>query len=169
VSGSHLKPVTRFLFFVWQLPVSWSGAPSLTRGSVCNLLLQLLLCLARAVTLGYESRRTHDHILLSHLRFPHSKLGPGPRIYILQEHSGPVLPPGTGFPFRRLLGLAGIRWKCSNPPQLIFKLKVEVTLRLTISQYIVVSSPLWDLWPDIASCPKLEMWRSGLSFVSLSL
>jgi hypothetical protein len=29
--------------------------------------------------------------------------GPGPRIYILQEQRGPVLPPGTVFPFRCLL------------------------------------------------------------------
>jgi hypothetical protein len=36
--GSHLKPVTRFLFSVWRLRVSWCGAPSLTRGRVCNLL-----------------------------------------------------------------------------------------------------------------------------------
>jgi hypothetical protein len=36
---------------------------------------------------------------------------PGPRIYIPQEHSGPViLPPGTGVPFRRLLRIAGLRW-----------------------------------------------------------
>jgi hypothetical protein len=61
-------------------------APSLTRGWVCNLLVQLLLGLARAVTLGSKSRRTHDHILQSHLRLP-------------QEQGDPVIPPGTGFPF----------------------------------------------------------------------
>jgi hypothetical protein len=32
--------------------------------------------------------------------------GPSPRIYIPQEQGGPVIPPGTGFPFRRLLRLA---------------------------------------------------------------
>jgi hypothetical protein len=36
--------------------------------------------------------------------------GPGPRIYIPQEEVGPVLPPATGFSFRRLLRLAGLRW-----------------------------------------------------------
>jgi hypothetical protein len=41
--------------------------------------------------------------------------GPGPRIYIPQEQSGPVMTPGTGFPFRRLLRLAGLRWRYSNP------------------------------------------------------
>jgi hypothetical protein len=60
--------MTRFLFSVWQLWVSWCGAPSLTRGWVCNLLVQLLLGLARAVTLRTKSRRAQDHILLSHFR-----------------------------------------------------------------------------------------------------
>jgi hypothetical protein len=62
--------MTRFLFSVWQLRISWCGAPSLTRGWVSNLLVQLLLGLARAVTLGSKPRSTHDHILLSHLILP---------------------------------------------------------------------------------------------------
>jgi hypothetical protein len=33
-----------------------------------------------------------------------------------QEEGGPVITPGTGFPFRRLLRLAGLRWRFSNPP-----------------------------------------------------
>jgi hypothetical protein len=37
--------------------------------------------------------------------------GPGPRIYIPQEQEGPVIPPGTMFHFRRLLRLAGQRWR----------------------------------------------------------
>jgi hypothetical protein len=78
------------------------GASSLTRGRVCNLLIQLVLGLARAVTLGARSRRTHDHILLSHLRLPEPG-GPGPCIYISQEQGGPVTPLDTGFPFCRLL------------------------------------------------------------------
>jgi hypothetical protein len=41
---------------------------------------------------------------------------PGPRIYILPWQGGPVIPPGTGFPFRRLLRLAGLRWRYSAPP-----------------------------------------------------
>jgi hypothetical protein len=46
----------------------------------------------------------------------HQPGGPGPRIYIPQEEGGPVIPPGTGFPFRRLLRLAGLLWRYSNPP-----------------------------------------------------
>jgi hypothetical protein len=42
--------------------------------------------------------------------------GPGPRIYIPQEQGGPVIPPATGFRFRRLLRLAGLRWRYSNLP-----------------------------------------------------
>jgi hypothetical protein len=89
-----------------QLRVCYFVAPSLTRGRTCNLLVQLFLGLARAVTLGPKCRRTHGHILLSHLRLRQPE-GRGPCIYILQEQGGPVIPPGTGFPFCRLLRLAG--------------------------------------------------------------
>jgi hypothetical protein len=72
---------------VWQLWVCWFGAPSLTRGQVCHL--QLLLALASAVIFGSKSCRTHGHILLSQIR---------------------------DFPFRRLLQIAGSRWRYSTPP-----------------------------------------------------
>jgi hypothetical protein len=70
-----------------QLRVCWCGEFSLTRGRVCRL--QLLLALSSAVILGSESRGTRDHILLSQIR---------------------------DFPFRRLLRLAGSRWRYSTPP-----------------------------------------------------
>jgi hypothetical protein len=41
--------------------------------------------------------------------------GPSPHIYIPQEQGRPVVPPGTGFPFR-LLRIAGLQWRYSNPP-----------------------------------------------------
>jgi hypothetical protein len=72
---------------VRQLRVCWCGTLSLTRGQVCRL--QLLLALARAVILRPESLRTRDHILLSQIR---------------------------DFPFRRLLRLAGSRWRYLTPP-----------------------------------------------------
>jgi hypothetical protein len=52
------------------------------------------------------------------------------------------------------------------------KVKIKVMLRQTISQYVLVSSSLWNLWPDIIFCLKvavLSLWgapsdeRSGLS------
>jgi hypothetical protein len=80
---------------------------SLTRGWVCRL--QLLLVLVSAVILRFESRT------LSDLRLP-QRGGPGPRICIPQEQGSPVIPAGTGFPFRRLLRLAGLRCKYLAPP-----------------------------------------------------
>jgi hypothetical protein len=44
----HLGPMTRFLLSLWRLRVSWYRAPSLTRGWVCNLLVQLLVGLPRS-------------------------------------------------------------------------------------------------------------------------
>jgi hypothetical protein len=35
-------------------------------------------------------------------------------IYAPQWQGAPVIPPGTGFPFRRLLRPAWLRWRCSN-------------------------------------------------------
>jgi hypothetical protein len=46
-----------------------------------------------------------------------------------QEQGGPNIPPGTGFPFLRLLRLAWLRRRYCNPPR-----KVKVTLRLTVSR-----------------------------------
>jgi hypothetical protein len=86
-----------------QLGLCYFVVPSLTRGRVCNLLAQLFLRLARAVTLGSMSCRTHGHILLSHLRLPEPG-GPGPRIYIPQKQDGPVIPPGTGFTLLLTIG-----------------------------------------------------------------
>jgi hypothetical protein len=81
---------------------------SLTRGRVCRL--QLLLVLASPVILRSESRRT-----VSDSRLPQPG-GPGLRIYIPQEQGGPVIHSGHGFPFRRLLRLAGLQWRYSTPP-----------------------------------------------------
>jgi hypothetical protein len=47
---------------VGHLRFSYCGAPSLTRGLVCNLLVQF------NEILRSKFRRTHDHTLLSHLR-----------------------------------------------------------------------------------------------------
>jgi hypothetical protein len=56
-------------------------------------------------------------------------------MYISHEQGGPVITPGTGFPFRRLLRLAGLRWRYSNPT-VPTEVKVNVTLRLKISQSV---------------------------------
>jgi hypothetical protein len=74
-------------FYYCQLRVCWCGALSLTRERVCRL--QLLLALARAVILWSEPLWTRDHILLSQI---------------------------WDFLFRRLLRLAGSRWRYSTPP-----------------------------------------------------
>jgi hypothetical protein len=86
---------------------------SLARGWMCCL--QLLLALASAVILRSEFRGIHDHILLSQIRDSPQPGEPGPRIYIPQEQGSPVIPPDTGFPFRRTLRLAWLRWRYSIP------------------------------------------------------
>jgi hypothetical protein len=104
VSSLHLWPITRFFCYCRTFAVL-----KLKRGRVCTLLIQF------TVSLRSKYRRTHDHTLLSHLRLSQPG-GPGPCIYISQEQGGPVIVPGTGFPFCRLLRLAGLRRRYSNPP-----------------------------------------------------
>jgi hypothetical protein len=81
----------------------------LTREWVCRL--QLLLVLASGVILRSESRGTHDHILLSQIRHSSNLEDQVPVFISPQEEGGPVIPPGVGFLFLRILPLAGLRWK----------------------------------------------------------
>jgi hypothetical protein len=61
----------------------------------------------------------------------------------------------------------------SNWTELNCQFKVKVTLRLTVSQEVLVSSPIWGSWPDISYFWQLRsfLWgalsdeRKGLSFV----
>jgi hypothetical protein len=70
-------------------------------------------------------KRSHSQVRVPRYSWPHftvsgSRLpqpaGPGPRIYIPQEQGRPIMPPSTEFPFLRLLRIAGLRWRFSNPP-----------------------------------------------------
>jgi hypothetical protein len=100
-----------FFLSPWILLDSWSlfWVSSLTRGLICNLLAQI------RVTLGSKSGTSRDHHLLSHLILLRAE-GPGPCLYISQAQGGPVIPRGTGFPFRCLLRFAGLRLRYSSPP-----------------------------------------------------
>jgi hypothetical protein len=64
---------------------------------------------------GQSTAESWPHFTISDSRLPQPG-GPGPHIYISQGQGGPFIPSGTGFPFRRLLRLAGIRWRYSTPP-----------------------------------------------------
>jgi hypothetical protein len=68
-------------------------------------------------------QRSHSRIRVSRDSWPYftvlysrvSQLGgTGPRIYIPQKQDGLIIPPGTGFPFRRLLRLAGLPGRSSH-------------------------------------------------------
>jgi hypothetical protein len=114
VSGSHLESVTRFLFLSDYCRFLDVGAPSMTRGWVYNLLVQLLLGLTSAITLGSKSRRTHNHILFSFETPPNCRAR---SMYLYPPGTEwPSYNPGHWVPFHRLLLLAGLWWKYSNPP-----------------------------------------------------
>jgi hypothetical protein len=73
-------------------------------------------------------RDSWPHFTVSDWRLPQPG-GPGPRIYIPQEQGGPVIGPGTGFHFRRLVRLAGLRWRYSTPPPRLDKMPTQTEER----------------------------------------
>jgi hypothetical protein len=79
------------------------------RGRVYRL--QLLLVLASAVILRPESRRNHDHILLSHIRDSPNLEG---QVLVLYA-------PGTGWP-----GYARRNWVRFSSPSAIRRVTVEI-------------------------------------------
>jgi hypothetical protein len=90
-------------------------------------------------------QRSHSQVRVSqdswqHFTVSYSRLlqpgGPGTRIYSPQEQGGPVMTPGTGFPSRRLLRHAGLRWRYSNPPShgISELFSQSVILRPTVSR-----------------------------------
>jgi hypothetical protein len=89
-SLSWMEAVTRYLLLLDICCLHIEGRPLLTRGRVCNVLLQFV------VTLRFKSRRTHDHILPSHLRpyFTVSYETPT----TCRARSLYLYPPGTGWP-----------------------------------------------------------------------
>jgi hypothetical protein len=130
--------------FFRHLLVCYFVAPSLTRGRVCNLLVQLLLGLASAVTLGSKSRRTHGHILLSHLRLPQPG-GPGSLIYIPRNRVAQLYPRALGSLFVASYDSQGLRWRHSNPPPHGFRI------------YKVRSQCLYSCRYTNMGCPMIEV------------
>jgi hypothetical protein len=115
VLATSLLRLTTSIFFQ-LIPCGYSPyvISSLTTGWVGRL--QLLLGLASAVILRSESRGTHDHISVSQTRDSPNLEVQVPAFILPQEQGGPDIPPGTGFYFNRLLGLARLQWRYSTPP-----------------------------------------------------
>jgi hypothetical protein len=170
-----VRPITRFLLlsYIFGFHVVWRP---LWEGWVCNYLIHSLLSLARAVTLGSKSHRTHNYILMSHLRLSQPG-GPGPCIYIPQEQGNPVIPLGTRFPFRCLSQLAGLWWRYSNPlPNgchvLVWRLfKVQVILLPMVSRPVCLDDGIFITVGHLQSsfCRGASWWEDRSIIYSWNL
>jgi hypothetical protein len=122
-------------------------------------------------------RNSCPYFTLSDSRLPQPG-GPGPRTYIPPEQGGPVIPSSTGFPFRRLLRFAGLRWKYSNPPPRGIRVcqsqsESYITTDGQLASLSWNKAPICDLRPDLYYCQivaSLFVWealsdeRTSLSF-----
>jgi hypothetical protein len=92
-----------------QAPIWYPGPDYITLGQLWGTLSHMRTGLSFTIAAG-PRQRSHSRIrvpwdswtyfTVSYSRLP-QPVEPGPRIYIPQEHGGPVIPSGTGFPFRR--------------------------------------------------------------------
>jgi hypothetical protein len=100
--------------FFRQLRVCNFVAPSLTRRRVCNLLYNCFWALAQQSLL----RRSPAELtaIFYCLIWDSPNLEGQVPVFISPRNRVSSFPPGTGFPFCRLLRLAGLRWRYSNPP-----------------------------------------------------
>jgi hypothetical protein len=100
---------TRVEFFFSKFLLDSCGiiifvAPSLNIGRVCKCTIASGTCQS-SHSWAQVPQNSRPYFTVSSETPPTG--GPGSRIYIPQEQGGPVIPPGTGFPFCRLLRLAG--------------------------------------------------------------
>jgi hypothetical protein len=120
---------------VYRQCLSWRQAPwdswpvillteHLPSYSLCNILSEDRMGLSFTIAAG-PRQRSHSHVRAPQDSWPHFTVsdtrdpppgGSGPRIYVLQEQGGPVITPSTGFPFRLLIRLVGLRWGYYKPP-----------------------------------------------------
>jgi hypothetical protein len=149
VSGSHMEPVTKFLFSVWRLRFSWCGAPSLTRGQVCNLLYNCFWALPEQSLWG---------------RSPAELIWDSPNL----EGKVPVFTaprnsytPGTGFPLRRLLRLAVTTvevFYLVSTRETMFKLTLKLNYdRRSIGQSVLVSGTQMGLATNFSFFLKFSL------------
>jgi hypothetical protein len=105
-------------------PEFFSPTEHLRSLSLCNVLSDERTCLSFIIAAD-PRQRSHSRVRVPRDSWPRFTVPDsrqpqtwrqGPRAYIPQEQGGPVIPPGTGFPFRRLLRLHSLRWRYWNPP-----------------------------------------------------
>jgi hypothetical protein len=159
------------LLYHWRFTAhrsSWRQTPWDSRPVILfsNWTLVVIVLMGMLFTIAAGPRqRNHSQVRVprdswSHFTVSDSRLsqhgGPGPRIYISQEQGSPVIPPGTGFPFRHILPLAGLRWRWPLP-------QVHSTRQPTLSQsqsYFTTGGlpPIISSWRQAPWDPRPEIY-----------
>jgi hypothetical protein len=103
-------------------------------------------------TIAASSReRSHSQVRVSRDSWPHFRVsgsrlpqpgGLGPRIYIPQEQDGPIIPPGTGFPFP--FPFSRVIQNLVRTSQKTYYISTTETNRLMLWNYTKHADTLWE-------------------------
>jgi hypothetical protein len=118
-----------------------------------------------AITHFSTSRRTLNHSLLSS-ETPQTWRARYLYLYP-QKYSRPLIPPGTGFPLHLLLWLAGLQWRCSNPPPTTLSVTVKVLLQPTVSRRVCLGVRRWSGTRDQIFSFFLSLFFDSYRFVDV--
>jgi hypothetical protein len=115
-------------------------------------------------------QRIHSHVrvprdswprfTVSNSRF-HQPGGPGPRVYIPQEHGGPVILPGTGFPSAVRRVMVKVFDPASTP---MSESESYVTTDGQSDSLSWNKAPIWGLRPGFVDV-GLSLWREDASVI----
>jgi hypothetical protein len=151
--------------FLDSCGVCWCGAPSLTRSRVCSF--QFLLGIASAVFFRSEAHGTHELTMLKKLKFKvtYDRQSAGKSVLGSSSHLGPMARflfsvwqwgflavcalPDERNSVAQLYPLALGSFFIASYDSQSYGGGIQVYCdRLSVGQFVVVSSPLWGPWPD---------------------
>jgi hypothetical protein len=171
--GSHIsrRECSQNCCLLWSL----GKLPFLTLRTFCQAyLLRLELDNPVSTSLDFETLIFLQSKFVSPASNPQTR-GPGPRIYVPQWQGGPVIAPGTRFPFRRFLRLAGLRWRYSNPlphqkPLCISYIKLFLPVfPVSASLILLLGDPNLNLYCKNDLFPSLSRHLAMARFINGSL
>jgi hypothetical protein len=133
--------MTRFFFSVWQLRVSFCGVPSLTRGWVCNLLVNCFWALPEWLLWGPSPAELRQYFTVS---FETPSTRRARSLYLYSPGTGwPSYTPVHWVPFSSPLTTR--RWYSNPPPHGFLQVQVQVQVQVRVRVQVILRPTV--SWP----------------------